>query len=226
MKRLFDVLVSGMALLLLSLLFLGLALLIKLTSKGPVFYRGERIGLGGRLFRIFKFRSMVVEAEQAGGPSTSGTDPRVTRIGHIIRKFKLDELSQLINVFLGDMSLVGPRPEVKHYVDMYTEEEKAILTVRPGITDWSSIKFHNEGEIIASSGLADPEEAYMKLIRPEKLQLQLKYVREHSFVGDIGIILVTLLTLMKSRLPPPRAGQVPSEEQKGPGEPIKNVIPR
>ena len=199
-KRLLDVVVSAIGLLLLSPFFILLALAIKLDSPGAIFYRGVRVGRNGRLFRIYKFRSMVADAETKGAASTNITDARVTRVGHFIRKFKLDEFSQLINVLLGDMSLVGPRPEVKKFVDMYTEEEKIILAVRPGITDWSSIRFHNEGEIIESSGIADADEAYAILIRPEKLRLQMKYVRERNMWIDIKIILCTVLTIISSRI--------------------------
>jgi len=143
---------------------------------------------------------MVADAERQGAASTSTTDLRVTRSGHFIRKFKLDEFSQLINVFLGDMSIVGPRPEVKKFVEKYTEEEKQILSVRPGITDWSSIKFHNEGEIIEASGIPDADEAYEKLIRPEKLRLQLKYIMERNLWVDIKIVVSTVLTLFSTRL--------------------------
>ena len=191
-KRLFDIFFSGIGLLAVSPFFLILALWIKLDSQGPVFYRGTRIGLNGKPFRIFKFRSMVVDAEKVGGSSTSVGDARVTRVGEYIRRFKLDEFSQLINVFMGDMSLVGPRPEVQKFVEQYTDEEKVILTMRPGITDFASIKFHNEGEIIAASGIADADEAYAKLIRPEKLQLQLKYLREHNLSLDISLVLRTM----------------------------------
>lgn len=199
LKRLFDLICSAVGLILFSPFFLGLAIAIKLDSPGPVFYRGVRVGRYGNPFRIFKFRSMVHNAEKIGAASTSNSDMRVTRMGHIIRKCKLDEFSQLINVFLGDMSLVGPRPEVQKFVDMYTEEEKAILTLRPGITDWSSIKFHNEGEIIDASDIADADEAYAKLIRPEKLRLQLKYLRERTLWIDIKIIVCTILTLISTR---------------------------
>lgn len=198
-KRLFDVIFSGIGLFILSPAFLLLAIAIKLNSFGPVFYRGVRVGRFGALFKIYKFRSMVADAEKKGAASTSNTDMRVTSVGHFIRKFKFDEFSQLINVFLGDMSLVGPRPEVQKFVDMYTEEEKQILTVRPGITDWSSIKFHNEGDIIEASGIADADEAYAKLIRPEKLRLQLKYVRERSIWIDIKIVVCTILTIFSTR---------------------------
>lgn len=191
---------SSAGLILASPLFLLLAVLIKLESKGPVFYCGERVGRGGALFRIYKFRSMVVNADKIGGSSTSNQDPRVTRIGGIVRKYKLDELSQLINVFLGDMSLVGPRPQVKWAVDLYSEEEKAVLRLRPGITDWASIQFHNEGEIIEKSGMADPDEAYMKLIHPRKMQLQLKYLREHTLWIDATILFQTFLKLFSTRI--------------------------
>lgn len=201
MKRLLDLLLSGLGLLLFSPLLLTVSVIIKLGSVGPVFYRGERVGLNGKIFRTFKFRSMVQDAEQHGASSTHESDPRITGIGAFLRKYKLDELPQLINVFLGDMSLVGPRPEVRKFVDMYTPEERLILTVRPGITDWSSIKFHNEGEIIAASGIVDADEAYSKLIRPEKLRLQLKYVREHGVLVDIKIILETIYTLLHTRAP-------------------------
>jgi lipopolysaccharide/colanic/teichoic acid biosynthesis glycosyltransferase len=199
-KRFVDVVLSAVGLLLLSPLFLILALAIELDSPGPVFYRGVRVGRHGRPFKIYKFRSMVADAEKKGSASTSTTDLRVTRCGRFIRKLKFDEFSQLINVFIGDMSLVGPRPEVKKFVDRYTPEEKVILTVRPGITDWSSIKFHNEGEIIEASGIPDADEAYEKLIRPEKLRLQIKYVKERNLWVDIKIVVSTVLTLFSTRL--------------------------
>ncbi len=199
MKRFFDVVCSGMGLLILCPAFMMLAIAIKLNSHGPVFYRGTRVGRYGKPFKIYKFRSMVADAEKKGAASTSNTDMRVTSVGHFIRKFKFDEFSQLINVFIGDMSLVGPRPEVQKFVDMYNEEEKQILNVRPGITDWSSIKFHNEGDIIEASGIADADEAYVKLIRPEKLRLQMKYVRERSLWIDIKIIICTVLTIFITR---------------------------
>lgn len=192
LKRIFDIICSGSGLIVLSPLFLIMALWIKSDSKGSVYYRGIRVGLRGKPFRIFKFRSMVVDAEKVGASSTSTNDARVTRVGEYIRKYKLDEFSQLINVFLGDMSLVGPRPEVQKFVDQYTDEEKIILTVRPGITDFASIKYHNEGEIIETSGIEDADEAYAKLIRPEKLKLQMRYVREHNIFLDILLILKTL----------------------------------
>lgn len=200
LKRLFDIVFSLLGLAVLSPLFLVLAAAIKMESKGPIFYRGVRVGRNGRSFRIFKFRSMVQFAERQGANSTSANDMRVTRCGRFIRRLKLDEFSQLINVLIGEMSIVGPRPEVQKFVDMYTEEEKIILTIHPGITDWASIKFHNEGEIIEDSGIKDADEAYAKLIRPEKLLLQLKYVRECNLWIDIKIIFATMLTIVSTRL--------------------------
>ncbi len=199
LNRIFDLVLSFFGLVLFAPLLLICALLIKLTSSGPVFYRGERIGLGGKAFRTFKFRTMVADAEKQGGTSTHEADARITGIGSFLRKFKLDELPQLINVFAGDMSFVGPRPEVRKFVELYTPEERIILTVRPGITDWSSIKFHNEGEILAASGIPDADEAYAKLIRPEKLRLQIKYVRERTLWLDLKIIFDTIFTLFRTR---------------------------
>lgn len=199
-KHLFDLVFASLGLILCSPLFLVLAVAIKMESKGPVFYRGVRVGRGGRSFRIFKFRSMVSDAEKLGAASTHEQDSRVTRCGRMVRRFKLDEIAQLLNVIKGDMSLVGPRPEVQKFVDLYTEDEKVILTVRPGITDWASIKFHNEGEIIAASGIADADEAYAKLIRPEKLRLQMKYVRERTIMIDIKILLCTIIAVFSTRM--------------------------
>lgn len=196
LKRLFDIFFSSLGLIMLSPFFLIIAIWIKLDSKGPILYRGLRIGLQGKLFRIYKFRSMIVNAENVGAASTNKNDARVTKVGEFIRKYKLDEFSQLINVFLGDMSLVGPRPEVQKFVNQYTDEEKIILTVRPGITDFASLKFHNEGEIIENSGIIDADEAYSKLIRPEKLRLQMKYVKEQNLITDFKLILLTIKKIL------------------------------
>ena len=155
MKRLFDVIASGLGLIVLSPLFLILAVWIKLDSCGPVFYRQVRVGRHNKDFRIFKFRSMRVGADKGSLVTIGGRDPRVTRSGYWIRKFKLDELPQLINVFIGDMSLVGPRPEVRHYVDYWTPEQMHVLDVRPGITDPASIKFRNENELMERSDIQD-----------------------------------------------------------------------
>ena len=196
LKRSFDIVFSLLGLTILFPIFLVLAILIKEEESGPVFYRGVRVGRYGNLFRIFKFRTMVVNAEKLGGPSTAADDPRITKIGKFIRKYKIDELPQIINVLLkGEMSFVGPRPEVQHYVDMYTDEEKEILTVRPGITDWASLWNSDEGGLLAGS--PDPEKTYLEKIRPEKIRLQLKYVRERSFWIDMKIIFLTIAGVVK-----------------------------
>ncbi len=195
LKRLFDITVSFVGLVVLSLLFLGIAILIKLDSKGPVFYKGVRVGRFREPFRMYKFRTMVVEAEKLGGLDTPADDPRITRVGEFLRsRYQLDELPQLINILKGGMSFVGPRPEVPERVALYSEEEKAVLSVRPGLTDYASIWNPNEGEILRGS--QDPEKDYMEKIRPEKIRLQLEYVRNHSFWIDIRIILQTLKTIV------------------------------
>lgn len=197
MKRVFDVIVSGLGLIVLSPLFLILAAWIKLDSKGPVFYRQVRVGLHNKDFRIFKFRSMRVGADKGSLVTIGGRDPRITRSGYFIRKFKFDELPQLINVFVGDMSLVGPRPEVRHYVDYWTDEQMHVLDVRPGITDPASIKFRNENELMEQA--EDPEKYYIEVIMQEKLKLYLEYVANHSFWGDIGLIFKTFWVIVKER---------------------------
>jgi lipopolysaccharide/colanic/teichoic acid biosynthesis glycosyltransferase len=194
-KRFFDVVCALAGLVILGPLLLWIAWRIRREDGGPVFYRGVRVGLHGKPFRIFKFRTMVVDAEKLGASSTSDDDPRITGIGKLLRKYKLDELPQLINVLKGDMSFVGPRPEVKKFTDLYTEEEKAILTVRPGITDWASIWNSDEAAVLA--GAEDADEAYLKVIRPTKLRLQLKYVRERSFWTDLKIIFLTFQALLR-----------------------------
>lgn len=195
MKRIFDIVFSLSVVLALGPLLILISLLIKGRDGDTVFYRGARTGRYGRPFRIFKFRTMVPNAEAIGGASTADEDPRITRVGKALRRYKLDELPQFINVLTGDMSVVGPRPEVKYYTNMYTEMEKAILTVRPGITDWASIWNSDEGAVLA--GAADPEKAYQELIRPTKIRLQLKYVRERSFFTDLNIIFLTVLAILK-----------------------------
>lgn len=197
MKRLFDIVASGLGLIVLSPIFLVLAIWIKLDSKGPVFYRQVRVGLNNKDFWIFKFRSMRVGADKGSLVTIGGRDPRVTRSGYWIRKFKLDELPQLINVFVGDMSLVGPRPEVRHYVDYWTPEQMHVLDVRPGITDPASIKFRNENELMEKA--EDPEKYYIEVIMQEKIRLYLEYVNHHSFLGDIGLIFKTFWTIVKDR---------------------------
>ena len=197
MKRIFDIVASGLGLIVLSPLFLILAVWIKLDSRGPVFYRQVRVGRNNKDFRIFKIRSMRVGSDKGSLVTIGGHDPRITRSGYFIRKFKFDELPQLINVFIGDMSLVGPRPEVRHYVDYWTPEQMHVLDVRPGITDPASIKFRNENELMEQA--EDPEKYYIEVIMQEKLKLYLEYVNNHSFFGDIGLIFKTFWVIVKER---------------------------
>lgn len=193
-KRFFDLLVSLTGLVFISPVLCCIGIKIRQEDGGPIFYRGERVGLNGKLFRIYKFRTMVVDAEKLGASSTSDDDLRVTKIGKFLRKYKLDELPQLINVVKGEMSFVGPRPEVKKFTDLYTEKEKEILSVRPGITDWASIWNADEGKLLA--GTENPDKAYLEIIRPIKIKLQLKYINERSFVTDMKIILLTLIIIL------------------------------
>lgn len=190
-KRLFDLFWSTLGLLTLWPLFLIIAILIKLDDGGPVFYRQERVGYKGRPFKIWKFRTMIVNAEKVGKPLTVGRDPRITRVGYWLRKFKLDELPQLINVFLGEMSLVGPRPEVPKYVALYNAEQKRVLNLMPGITDPASIKFKDESELLAQA--SDPEKFYIEKIMPEKIRLNLEYAERATLWSDFLVILQTLV---------------------------------
>ena len=195
-KRIFDWLASGLGLLVLSPVLMALALWIKLDSPGPVFFRQERVGQGGRVFRIHKFRTMVSDAERRGLQITVGADARVTRVGQWLRKYKLDELPQLLDVWLGHMSLVGPRPEVPRYVACYPADvREVVLSVRPGITDRASIEFKDENEILGRA--ADPHLAYVNEVLPIKLRYYLAYVQSRSFWGDIGIIFATLRALVR-----------------------------
>lgn len=189
MKRLFDIFASGLGLLFLSPLFLVLAIWIKLDSPGPVFYRQVRVGRGNKDFRIFKFRSMRVGADRQGLITVGGHDPRITRSGYFIRKYKLDEFPQLINVFVGDMSLVGPRPEVRKYVDMYTPEQMHVLDVRPGVTSLASIRYRNENELLDKA--EDPDQFYIDVVMQDKLAIDLEYVQNASFWYDIKLIFQT-----------------------------------
>jgi len=196
LKRLFDIIFSFLGLIVVSPLLLVIAILIKKESSGPIFYRGIRVGKDNRPFRIFKFRTMVPDADKLGGPSTASDDPRLLKIGHFLKKYQLDELPQLINVLKGEMSLVGPRPEVKMYVDMMTPEERnVILSVTPGMTDLASLWNFHEGEIL--KGSSDPEKTYQEKIWPEKKRLQIKYVKNRSFLLDLKIILKTIIKLFK-----------------------------
>ena len=192
MKRLFDFFASLLGLIILSPLFIILALFVGLGSKGGVFYKQERVGKGNQNFLLYKFRSMIIDADKKGLLSIGkdGKDPRVTKVGYFIRKYKLDELTQLLNVLKGEMSLVGPRPEVRKYVELYTEEQKQVLSIRPGITDIASIKFRNENDLLAQS--SNPEEYYIKEIMPQKLALNLEYIKTRTFCGDIKLIFKTI----------------------------------
>ncbi len=189
-KRVFDVVVSALVLLILSPLLLLLALAVKLDSPGPVFYRQVRVGRYGRDFRIFKFRTMVWNADKIGLPLTTGKDPRITRVGALIRKFRLDEFPQLLNVLGGSMSLVGPRPEVRRYVDCYAPRYMETLLIRPGITAPSSIAFKDEDRILNSGG--DPETVYVEKILPPKMALNLAYMDRISVWGDVKVMFRTL----------------------------------
>ncbi|MEE0237192.1 MAG: sugar transferase [Bacteroidales bacterium] len=197
MKRLFDILASGCGLLVLSPVFIIVAIWIKLDSQGPVFYRQTRVGRYNKDFRIFKFRSMRVGSDKGSLVTIGGRDPRVTRSGYFIRKFKIDELPQLINVFTGDMSLVGPRPEVRHYVNYWTPDQMRVLDVRPGITDPASIRFRNENELLEKA--QDPERYYIDVIMQEKIKLYLEYVEKSSFWYDIKLIFQTFKVIITER---------------------------
>lgn len=194
MKRIFDVVASGVGLLVLSPLFLVLAIWIKLDSRGPVFYRQVRVGRYNKDFQMLKFRSMKEGSDKGSLVTIGGRDSRVTHSGYYIRKLKFDEFPQLINVFIGDMSLVGPRPEVRHYVDYWTPEQMRVLDVRPGITDPASILFRNENEILGD--VEDPESYYINVVMQEKLKLYLEYVKSHSFCGDIALIFKTFWVIL------------------------------
>lgn len=194
MKRLFDIVASGCGLLVLSPVLLIVAIWIKLDSRGPVFYRQVRVGYKNKDFRIFKFRSMRIGSDKGSLVTIGGRDPRITRSGYFIRKYKLDELPQLINVFVGDMSLVGPRPEVRHYVDYWTPEQMHVLDVRPGITDPASIKFRNENELMGQA--ENPEDYYINVIMQEKIKLYLEYVENASFMYDLMLIFKTFKVII------------------------------
>jgi lipopolysaccharide/colanic/teichoic acid biosynthesis glycosyltransferase len=194
-KRGLDVFVSLIGLILLSPVFVILALLIKVDSRGPVFYFQQRIGKDHRPFKLFKFRTMKVDADKLRAITVGSRDPRITRVGYYLRKFKVDETAQLMNVLIGDMSLVGPRPELKKFVDLYDAEQQAVLTVRPGITDPASIAFRNENELL--EGKDDPIGYYIQEIMPKKLELNQKYIREQTFWLDVKIIFQTLFSIFR-----------------------------
>ncbi|MFB6259058.1 MAG: sugar transferase [Flavobacteriales bacterium] len=194
MKRCFDIIASFLGLLVLSPLFIVLIVLIPLDGEGPPFFRQVRVGKEGKHFGLLKFRTMVPKAEKEGR-LTIGADPRITRIGAFLRKYKLDEFPQLINVLKGDMSLVGPRPEVPEYVAYYDEEQQKVLTVRPGLTDEASLAYLREGELLRQAD--DPDRVYLEEILPEKLKLNLRYVRERSMKKDLSLIWRTLRRILR-----------------------------
>ena len=194
LKRIFDITLSLFGLIILLPFMLIIAILIKLDSKGPVFFKQIRVTKNGREFKIFKYRTMRVGSDKYS-QITVGKDNRITKIGAFLRKYKLDEIPQLINVFIGDMSLVGPRPEVPKYVALYTDEQKEILKVRAGITDYASIEFSDENDLLASE--EDPEKAYIEKIMPKKIELNKKYILEISILTDIKIILLTIKKILK-----------------------------
>ena len=195
LKRIFDFFLALFSFTLLLPLLIFITVLIKLTSKGSVFYFQVRVGKNNKDFKIFKFRTMVKNADKSGVLTIGGKDPRVTKIGYYLRKYKLDELPQLINVLLGSMSFVGPRPEVRKYVEMYTQEQKMVLNVRPGITDMASIEFKNENEILALQN--NPDQYYINVIMPRKLEINIKYLKERSLLKDFLVVSKTFNAILK-----------------------------
>ena len=193
--RFFDFILSLVGLVILAPLFIVLSVWIKIDSIGPVFYKQIRVGQNGKDFGLFKFRSMVVDADKKGLITVGGRDPRITRSGYFIRKYKLDELPQLINVLVGDMSLVGPRPEVRKYVDLYTYEQQKVLSVKPGITDYASIEYMDENEILGKS--SDPEKTYIEDIMPEKIKYNMKYINNKNLFEYFKIIFLTVLKIVR-----------------------------
>ena len=195
LKRLFDFFVSSIGLIIIFPIFILIAIWIKLDSTGPVFYKQIRVGRHNMNFGLFKFRSMKIGADKKGLLTVGNRDPRITSSGYFIRKFKIDELPQLINVLIGDMSLVGPRPEVRKYVDFYTDEQLKVLDVRPGITDVASIKYRNENEILEKQ--ENPEQYYINVVMVEKLELNVEYISNKSLLKDIKVIFSTILAILK-----------------------------
>lgn len=194
MIRLFDFFFSLVGMIILSPLFLILSIWIKFDSSGPVFYKQIRVGKDNNDFKLFKFRSMVIDADKKGLITVGGRDPRITRSGYFIRKYKLDELPQLINVFKGDMSLVGPRPEVRRYVNMYDETQQKVLTVKPGVTDYASIEYIDENEILGKA--ENPEKIYIEKIMPRKIKLNMKYIDNKSLSEYFKIIFLTIKKIL------------------------------
>jgi lipopolysaccharide/colanic/teichoic acid biosynthesis glycosyltransferase len=199
MIRILDFLFSFLGLILLLPFTLLIALLVKLSSSGPVIYRQSRIGLNGAQFNVFKFRSMRQNSDKLGSITIGGRDPRVTTVGYYLRKYKLDELPQLINVLYGDMSLVGPRPEVRKYVDLYTQEQRRVLSIRPGITDWASIFYRDENIILGKS--SNPEKDYIDKVMPDKLNYNLIYINKYGVLEYLKIIFSTLFHIVLPKAP-------------------------
>ena len=195
LKRAMDIVISGGALAVIWPVLLLIALAIKIDDPGPVFYRQVRVGKDGKEFRIFKFRTMIVDADKKGLAITVGRDTRITRMGRLLRKTKLDELAQLLNVFIGEMSFVGPRPEVPKYVKLYTPYQRQVLLVRPGITDYASIAYRNENDML--EGAEDPEKMYIDVIMPDKIELNMKYLHEISPLADIRLIFSTIAAVIR-----------------------------
>ncbi len=190
MIRFLDIFFSSIGLIILSPVFILLAIWIKIDSQGPIFYKQVRVGLRGKEFKLFKFRSMRLDADKSGLLTVGGRDPRITKSGYVIRKYKLDELPQLLNVLVGEMSLVGPRPEVSKYTNLYTPEQRKVLDVRPGITDWASIEFKNENDILAQS--SNPEKTYIEEIMPRKIELNKIYIENKTVMAYFNIIFKTI----------------------------------
>jgi lipopolysaccharide/colanic/teichoic acid biosynthesis glycosyltransferase len=195
LKRIFDIFFSVTGLLILLVPFIIISLIIVLDSGGGIFYMQQRVGKDGSDFKLFKFRSMRTGADKAGLLTVGGRDNRITKIGYYIRKYKIDELPQLINVLIGNMSLVGPRPEVRKYVDLYTVEQMNVLSVKPGITDYASIEYSNENEILGKA--EDPEKTYIEEIMPAKLKMNLRYIEQQGIATDVKIIFATLAKILK-----------------------------
>lgn len=193
LKRTFDIIFSAAGLIILSPLFLLISLIIKIDSRGPVFYRQIRVGKDSEDFLLYKFRSMRLYSDKDGLLTVGGKDPRITKSGYYIRKYKLDELPQLINVLKGEMSFVGPRPEVRKYVDLYNENQKQVLRIKPGITDNASIIYRNENDLLKES--SDPESLYINEIMPDKLKINLEYIDKNSFASDLKIIFKTIKSM-------------------------------
>lgn len=195
LKRLLDIVASGIGIIILSPILIIISIIIKITSRGPIFFKQVRVGKNEKKFKILKFRTMIVDAEKVGKQITVGNDPRITRIGSFLRKYKLDELPQLINVFIGNMSLVGPRPEVPRYVELYSNEQRKVFNVKPGITDLASIRYRDENDILGK--VDNPDRYYIDVIMQDKLNLNLEYIDKGNVFFDIFIIIKTIVKCLK-----------------------------